>query len=659
MPLLDLIVDIDGISIDAGPYYGGNALSGDVTLYFINDHPVANTSYARFKVQLWTALGVFVSEELMEFSNVELEAWEETEDVYNWVFNGTPTEGLPDDFKIRVVKTNDSGIYIDTSPFEIENMASSQKKILAFTFLTTHNVELSVNCHGVVDENAKTISISVPTGTVVTALNPYITISSLSTINPLNLADNDFSSPPTTYRVTAEDASWVDYAVTVSFVSLAELFIYDNKSTRVIPVELERGDTLNYYVLISNSGLTTSQGNEVMTITLHDSENNYTFVMEQVTINPAIDPFVDVLIDSDYAGADGFFIIPDDQNYTLNGNQDNQSTVIVNETIDTAQVQQSGTLTINGNDHAYTSYTGSTFTLDSATGQSYLDEDDVLVNSGIPLGSGIDYMVSFHLNNSLIDRHILISDWEVASKTIVWNRIIQAFTGESTITPKIYAVINKDFFTLSPNDDQFWYHSDNLADGTIMFYNNQYEPYIEFLVNKFVFEKVFDNMVLHIGETGIKQIEYWTEDQYQLHEWPLSYVDPPVRPWIDPEFREDKWYFPIHKEEIPDIYTLDGDQDNLNIVTINEIIDPLVESSGTITIDSVDYSYTSFTGSVFTLLEYTGASLTDGSSVTASRGHNSDVRNIRGTYMKVKITFKASYAAFMKNAVTFFKISKT
>jgi hypothetical protein len=67
---------------------------------------------------------------------------------------------------------------------------------------------------GVIDEGAKTITLTVPFGTEVTALVPTIVHTGV-TISPASGAAQDFTSP-VTYTVTAEDASTQDYMVTVT-----------------------------------------------------------------------------------------------------------------------------------------------------------------------------------------------------------------------------------------------------------------------------------------------------------------------------------------------------------------------------------------------------------------------------------------------------------
>jgi glycopeptide antibiotics resistance protein len=84
------------------------------------------------------------------------------------------------------------------------------KAITAFTFPTSTGTTIT--------EAAHTIAVTVPFGTVVTALVPSITHTGAS-INPDTGVANDFTSPAT-YTVTAADASTQEYTVTVTKDSL-------------------------------------------------------------------------------------------------------------------------------------------------------------------------------------------------------------------------------------------------------------------------------------------------------------------------------------------------------------------------------------------------------------------------------------------------------
>ena len=84
---------------------------------------------------------------------------------------------------------------------------SSEKVITVF----------SVNgVDGTIDEQGKTITAILPTGTVITGLTPAITFIGQS-INPLSGEAKDFTNP-VIYTVTADDLTTQDYTATVSVI---------------------------------------------------------------------------------------------------------------------------------------------------------------------------------------------------------------------------------------------------------------------------------------------------------------------------------------------------------------------------------------------------------------------------------------------------------
>ena len=87
---------------------------------------------------------------------------------------------------------------------------SSAKAITAFSFA-------SPAVAGIITEASHTIAITVPSGTVVTALIPTITHTGAS-ISPASGVPHDFTSP-VHYIVTAENATTNDYEVTVTIAA--------------------------------------------------------------------------------------------------------------------------------------------------------------------------------------------------------------------------------------------------------------------------------------------------------------------------------------------------------------------------------------------------------------------------------------------------------
>jgi hypothetical protein len=85
---------------------------------------------------------------------------------------------------------------------------SSANDILTFV-LEEQTGEATIN------DTAHTVAIEVENGTVVTALEPTITVSEGATIAPLSGAAQDFTSP-VTYTVTAENEDTQEWVVTVT-----------------------------------------------------------------------------------------------------------------------------------------------------------------------------------------------------------------------------------------------------------------------------------------------------------------------------------------------------------------------------------------------------------------------------------------------------------
>lgn len=114
---------------------------------------------------------------------------------------------------------------------------STQKAITSFAIIS-----LNPQVIGVINENAKTIEITVPNTTDVTKLVSLITISDKATIYPNSGIEQNFTMP-IVYTVTAEDGSVAKYTVTVT---------KSNNSN----VDLETlGGTMSQNVTLSDKGL--------------------------------------------------------------------------------------------------------------------------------------------------------------------------------------------------------------------------------------------------------------------------------------------------------------------------------------------------------------------------------------------------------------------
>ena len=119
----------------------------------------------------------------------------------------SPDSGVANTF-VNGVSTNYTVTAADNSTqvyaVTVNVSLNSAKAITAFSF---------PEGSGTVNESAHTIAVTVPFGTVITALVPTITITGAS-VNPASNVANDFSTSQV-YRVTAADSSQQDYSVTV------------------------------------------------------------------------------------------------------------------------------------------------------------------------------------------------------------------------------------------------------------------------------------------------------------------------------------------------------------------------------------------------------------------------------------------------------------
>jgi hypothetical protein len=87
--------------------------------------------------------------------------------------------------------------------------ANTSKAILSF------GITSPVQAQGIIDEAAKTVTVNVPYGTVMTAMTTAITLSVGASVSPASGAAVNFTGPQT-YTVTAMDGSTQAYTVTVA-----------------------------------------------------------------------------------------------------------------------------------------------------------------------------------------------------------------------------------------------------------------------------------------------------------------------------------------------------------------------------------------------------------------------------------------------------------
>lgn len=120
--------------------------------------------------------------------------------------SGDAIEWAVGDNRVEVKVTNGS----NSKTYGIDvHKPSAEAKITSFVI---------GSAEGVIDESAHTVTVEVPSGTEVTALEPTIAVSDDASVSPASGVAQDFTSP-VTYTVTAEAGNTQDYAVTVNVAS--------------------------------------------------------------------------------------------------------------------------------------------------------------------------------------------------------------------------------------------------------------------------------------------------------------------------------------------------------------------------------------------------------------------------------------------------------
>lgn len=108
---------------------------------------------------------------------------------------------------VTVRVTANDNTYIDYTVTVNVMAASSEKQITNFTIPNMVG-------NAVINHTARTITVTMPAGTSVTALTPTITTTFGATVTPASLVAQNFTSP-VTYTVRATDGSTTTYTVTV------------------------------------------------------------------------------------------------------------------------------------------------------------------------------------------------------------------------------------------------------------------------------------------------------------------------------------------------------------------------------------------------------------------------------------------------------------
>jgi uncharacterized delta-60 repeat protein len=150
---------------------------------------------------------------------------------------------------------------------------SSTKAITAF------NIVSPVAATGVITESTHTIAITVPFGTVVTALVPTITHTGAS-INPATGVANDFTTPAI-YTVTAADASTQNYTVTVTVSPLSGSLDTTFGKSGMVTTPIGSGNAVAHALGIQSdgkivaAGSSNNIGNDDFTLVRYNTDGSF------------------------------------------------------------------------------------------------------------------------------------------------------------------------------------------------------------------------------------------------------------------------------------------------------------------------------------------------------------------------------------------------
>lgn len=579
--MIDPTTLISQVLVNAGTHYVGDILQGTVDVEVSNISDIEDTFQPNLIVKLLDHNGIMLNYAAVSIPPVVLQAHQTITLNQTWYLPST--EADPDNdcgagycpYTVRVEKVSDPFFYDDSLPFDIYKVLASGKNILGFSFLKSNNPGLILDCYGTIDHTLETISLNVPSGTVLTALIPDITISYSATILPTSGTAGDFSSS-VLYIVTAEDLTTKQYTVTVTVdITPAVVFVYDdNDLTWITPIELEPGGTLQYNALLSNSGDSISVPTN-LTIEFRNQQQTYVKSIDVIVI-PSLTKYEDYLVT-------GSYVLPSD----------------------------------------------------------------------VPKGD--TYYLDFKLDYSTVSRSMYVSEWDVSAVSLKFNEKLHLFHGESTIISRFYINIGTQFITNLGNS--FYEHNES---SEFRLYGNDFEPTIEFVINKYEFTKVFDDLIINMNSVGLKQIEYWTQNQYSKHTWPLTESSVQAQPWIDPEFKEDKWYLPISPEKVNINAVVDG----IHIIGATQIkvvddLPDIIPQTGSIYINDKEYTYSALsTHNTFTLDSGLTEQLDDQDPIAVDVGFMADVNYMRGQWLIVKFTFKSLNSFSLRDVIAIFNQSK-
>lgn len=121
----------------------------------------------------------------------------------------TVTEGMYEVAFVATTTAGDNTAFVDNIAFHKVIPLSSEKHIVSFA------IEDLFKCPVVIDQEARTVEVTMPPGYKLHALSPVIGLPEGASISPGSGLTQDFSNGPIVYTVMAEDGTTAEWTVTV------------------------------------------------------------------------------------------------------------------------------------------------------------------------------------------------------------------------------------------------------------------------------------------------------------------------------------------------------------------------------------------------------------------------------------------------------------
>jgi parallel beta-helix repeat protein len=283
--------------------------------------------------------------------------------------------------------------------------ASSAKELLSFAF---------GSWAGTVNESAKTVAVTVPYGTLISAITPTATVSAGADYNPKEAWGSGVSGSTKTYTVTAADGTSADYVATVTIAAPPVYNIVAtpslNGAVTASPTSAPMGETVALTVSPDSGSYGLKAGTLLVKetssgalVALSESGGSYSFVMPPANVTVTAE-FVAVGSSFSVAqrGVTLYESLKDAIAAAPSGSASSPDEIILLKTIELPEsgttgyvidkhiklVSSSGTNAIERkntftNDSLFTVSSGASLTLDGSPNALVIDGDNVSANAAL------------------------------------------------------------------------------------------------------------------------------------------------------------------------------------------------------------------------------------------------------------------------------------